>query len=138
MMKMMGGGGGIAEMMMGCVVSDQPKTTTLLHLFPASKKGKKVSIFVCKTFLCLKIIHHQRSVALPSLLVPLLHISLLSYYGYSCPLFVVTDNNVSLARLTISSGCGSSIRTVRKMWHHYYVWCSLCTPQWLLISLQRT
>jgi hypothetical protein len=42
MMKMMGGGGGIAEMMKMMVrVSDQPKTTTLLHLFPASKKGKR-------------------------------------------------------------------------------------------------
>jgi hypothetical protein len=41
MMKM-GGGGGIAEMMKMMVrVSDQPKTTTLLHLFPASKKGKR-------------------------------------------------------------------------------------------------
>jgi hypothetical protein len=33
-MKMMGGGGGIAEMMKMMVVRVQPKTTTLLHLFP--------------------------------------------------------------------------------------------------------
>jgi hypothetical protein len=41
MMKMMGGGGGIAEMMKMMVVrvSDQPKTTTLLHLFPKPPQG---------------------------------------------------------------------------------------------------
>jgi hypothetical protein len=46
MMKMMGGGGGIAEMMKMMVVrvSDQPKTTTLLHLFPKPSKAPKTKL----------------------------------------------------------------------------------------------